>query len=138
MLVTAKLVGQENGHAVDHLLCIGGAAGEFDNSVDALPEFGIGQANDDAGAHLGMCHHCGFDLRRIDIGATAENHICEPIAKIEIAFGVKPTDITERFPAIRTALGRGAEVVIGASSAFARQEIDFAAFQGQHPYHLHR
>jgi hypothetical protein len=55
-------------------LCIG-AAREFENGVDALSEFRIGQADGDAGAHLRMRHHRGLDLGRIDIRAAAQDHV---------------------------------------------------------------
>ena len=63
MLVTAELVGQESAHAVDHRSCIG-VAGEFEDGVDALPEFGIRQADGDARAHLG----CAMTAASISAG----------------------------------------------------------------------
>ena len=51
MLVTAELIGKVSAHAVDHRSFVG-LAGELEDGVNALPEFGIGQADDDAGAHL--------------------------------------------------------------------------------------
>ena len=88
---------------------------EFEDGVHALAEFRIGQADDDAGAHLGMLRHRGLDLRRIDVGAAAQDHVGEAVAEIEIAFGIQPSDVAERFPAVGAALRLGAEIMIGAS-----------------------
>src|SRR5437868_9553059 len=64
----------------------------------------------------------------IDVGAAAQDHVGEPVAKIEIAIGVEPADVTERFPAVGTALRLGAEIVIGAAGAVVGQEINLAGF----------
>ena len=66
VLVAAEPVSQELAHAVDRRLYLGIIC-EFEDSVDALPEFGIGQADDDAGAHLGMRYYRSLDLGRIAI-----------------------------------------------------------------------
>ena len=51
MLVAAELVGEESAHAVGDRLRIGRLV-EFEDGVHALSEFRIGQADDDAGAHI--------------------------------------------------------------------------------------
>src|ERR1700680_5114338 len=68
MLVAAQSIGEETAHAVGDRLRIGRVS-EFEDGVDALAEFRIGQADDDAGTHLWMRHHRGLDLGRVDIGA---------------------------------------------------------------------
>jgi hypothetical protein len=77
-----------------------------------------------------MFGHRGLDFRRIDVGAAAQNHVGEAVAKIEIAFRIQPSDIAERFPAIGAALRLGAEIVIGRAGAVIGQEIDFAGLAG--------
>src|SRR6059058_2801168 len=129
VLVAAEPVRQERGHAVGNGLRIR-AAVEFEDGVHALPEFRIGEAYDDAGAHLGMFRHRGLDFRRIDVGAAAQNHVGEAVAEIEIAFGIQPSDIAERFPAVRAPLRLGAEIVIGRAGAVVGQEVDFAGLAG--------
>ena len=81
--------------------------------MDALAEFRIGQADHDAGAHVGMRGDRGLDLGRIDVGAAAQDHVGEPVAEIEIAVGIEPADVAERFPAVGTSLRLGAEIMIG-------------------------
>ena len=93
--------------------CASALAVEFEDGVHALAEFRIGQADDDAGAHVGMRRHRGLDLGRIDVGAAAQDHVGEAVAEIEIAVGIEPADIAERFPAVGAALRLGAEIVIG-------------------------
>jgi len=43
-----------------------------------------------------MRHHGGFDFRRIDVGAAAQDHVGEPVAEIEIAVAssrpISPSD----------------------------------------------
>ena len=132
VLVAAEPVGQECGHAVGNRLRIG-ARVEFEDGVHALPEFRIGQADDDAGAHLGMFGHRGLDFGRIDVGAAAQNHVGEAVAEIEIAFRIEPADVAEQFPAVGAALRLGAEIVIGAAGAVIGQEIDLAGLAGRRP-----
>src|SRR6266404_6422293 len=86
VLVAAEPVSQKLAHAVDRRLYLGIPC-EFEDGVDALPEFRIGQADHDAGAHIGMRAHGGLDFGRIDVGAAAQNHVGEPVAEIEIALG---------------------------------------------------
>ena len=129
MVVAAEPVGQEGGHAVGNRLRIGGSV-EFEDGVHALAEFRIGQADDDAGAHLGMFGHRGLDFRRIDIGAAAQDHVGEPVAEIEVALGIEPADVAERFPAVGAALGLGAEIMVGAAAAVIGQDINFAGLAG--------
>ena len=129
MFVAAEPVGQERRHAVGDRLRIG-APVKFEDGVHALPEFRIGQADDHAGTHVGMFGHRGFDFRRIDIRAAAQDHVGEPVAEIEIAFGIEPADVAERFPAVGAALRFGAEIMIGAAGAVIGQEIDLAGFAG--------
>jgi len=78
-----------------------------------------------------MGGHRGLDLRRINIGAAAQDHVGEPVAQIEIAIGVEPADVAERFPAVGTAFRLGAEIMIGAAGAVDRQKIDFAGLAGR-------
>ena len=113
--------------------CASVAGVEFEDGVDALPEFRIGQADDDAGAHLRMRGDRGLDFGRIDVGAAAQDHVGEPVAEIEIAVGIEPADVAERFPAVGAALRLGAEIVIGAAGAVIGQEIDLAGLAGRRP-----
>jgi hypothetical protein len=59
-----------------------------------------------------------------------QDHVGEPVAQIEIAFGIEPADVAERFPTVRPTLRFGAEIVIGAAGAVIGQEIDLAGFAG--------
>src|SRR3954469_14296 len=77
-----------------------------------------------------MRRYRGLDFGRIDIGATAQDHVGEPVAEIEIAVGIEPADVAERFPAVAAALRFGAEIVIGAAGAVIGEEIDFTGFTG--------
>src|SRR5215510_1486646 len=103
MLVAAEPVAKKGAHAVGDGLRVR-AAVELENGVHALAEFGIGQADHDGRAHAGVLANGGLDLGRIDVGAAAQDHVGEAIAEIEIAFRVEPSDIAERFPAVRAPL----------------------------------
>ena len=104
MLVAAELVGEEGGHAVGDSVRVGFRP-KFEDSVHALSEFRIGQADDDAGAHYRDARDRGLDFRRIDIGAAAQDHVGEAVAEIEIAVGIEAADVAERFPSVDAALG---------------------------------
>src|ERR1700758_3776823 len=103
MLVAAEAVGQEIAHVVGDGLRIA-MFGEFDDGMHPLPEFGIGQTDDDAGTNLRMRADRGFDLGRIDIGAAAQDHVGQPVAEIEVAVGIEPSDIAQRLPAVGATL----------------------------------
>src|SRR4051794_41273477 len=77
-----------------------------------------------------MFGHRGLDLRRIDVGAAAQNHVGEAVTEIEIALRIEPSDVAERFPAVGAALRLGAEIVIGGAGAVIGQEVDFAGLAG--------
>ena len=95
MLVAAEAVDQEIAHAVGDGLRIA-MFGELDDRMHPLPEFGIGQTDNDAGANFRMRADRGFDLGRIDIGATAQDHVGQPVAEIEVAIGIEPPDIAQQ------------------------------------------
>ena len=130
MLVAAEPVGEEVGHRVSDRLRVGRFI-QFENCVHALSKLWIRQADYDAGAHLWMRAYCGLHLGRIDVGAAAQDHVGEPIAEIEIAVGIEPADVAERFPAVRTALRLGAEIVIGAAGPVGGKKIDLAGLAGR-------
>jgi hypothetical protein len=130
MLVSAELIGQEAAHAIDDRLCIGGSV-EFEDGVDALSKFGIGQADNNAGPHIAMRRHRSLDLGRTNIRAAAQDHVGEPIAKIKIAVGIEPADIAKGFPAVGTTFRLGAELVIGAAGTVRGEKKDFAGLAGR-------
>src|SRR6186713_2731673 len=94
--------------------------------MHALAQFGIGQSHHYAGAYAWTLGDRSFDLGRIDVGTAAQHHVGEAVAEIEIAFGVQPADVAERFPAIGAALRLGAEIVIGGILTVIVEEIDLA------------
>src|ERR1700757_2462793 len=99
MLVPAEAIGEEIAHTVSNDLNIA-IFNKFENGVYPLAEFRIRQTNDDARTHLWMRAYCGFNLGRIDVGATAQNHVGQSISKIQVAVRIKPSDIAQRFPAV--------------------------------------
>src|SRR5258707_15428390 len=99
MLVAAEPVCEEITHAVGDRLRIEVWA-KFQDRVHALAEIRIGQADHDAGAHGGMRGYRSLDFGWIDIGAATQDHVGEPVAEIEIAVGIEPPDVAERFPAV--------------------------------------
>ena len=111
--------------------CASAVSPKFEDRVDALAEFRIGQADHDAGAHFWMRQYRGLDFGRIDIGAAAQDHVGKPVAEIEIAVGIEPADVAERFPAIGAAFRFSAEIMIGAAGAVIGQEVDFAGLAGR-------
>ena len=127
MLVAAQPVGKEIAHGVGDRLRIGGGI-KFEDRMHALAELRIGKADHDAGAHVRMRGYRGLDLGRIDIGAAAQDHVGEPVAEIEVALGIEPADVAERFPAVGAALRLGAEIMVGAAGAVIGKEIDLAGF----------
>src|SRR5690349_6445089 len=130
MLVAAEAIGEKIAHAISDSLDIA-TLDELDNGVHALPEFRIRHTDDDARTHLWMRADGSLDFGRIDVGPTAQDHVGQPISEIEIAIRIKPSDIAQRFPAVRAALRLGAEIMIGGAWAVIGEEIDLAGLAGR-------
>lgn len=74
MLISAEVVLEEIAHAINNCLRVGSRI-ELDNGVHALPEFRIRKTDHDARTHHWVRTHSCLDLRRIDVGTTAQYHV---------------------------------------------------------------
>ena len=121
MFVAAEASGEEIAHTISDSLDIA-TLDKLENGVHALPEFRIGHTDDDARAHLWMRTDGSLDLGRINVGTTAQDHVGQSISEIQIAIHIKPSDISQRFPAVGAPLRLSAEIVIGGAGAVIRRK----------------